>query len=520
MADKKAPNPATPSLAYEEMAPKWKQLDDLMGGTAAMRAAAFTYLPKHPQEEDTAYLERLNSTILYNVTELTRSSLVGRVFKEELRLNDDVPKELKALEENIDLQKNSIPTFCVEWFADGVLKGFSHVLVDMPSLSADQRANRTLADDVKENRRPFWSLIRPENLIFAYYEQIYGVPQLRQVRIVERVSELDESGLQEVWWTNIRVINIGTWEVWRDINENTKNRKPEWRIIDQGTYDLPVIPLITFYTGQKKGEMICKPPLEDLGYLNVRHWQSTSDQINVLTVARFPMLAASGAQVEAGKGTMKVGPRQLLTMRDPNGRFYYVEHSGKAIASGQAELDGLVDQMSAYGSEFLRRQIAGRTAFERAADGGEASSPLRRMALDFKAAVERALQMTALWLRTDPTKAGTVTVNLEFTEEDVVATDFNVLDKARERMDISRETFIKEMKRRGVIDTTIDVNEELARLKTESKAGPLTPSFFRASETIRATEAVAAGASAADVVDGKTKAAPAPAAGAKPAAGA
>lgn len=501
-----AADPSVPSLAWKLMAPKWRVIDSLLGGTSAMREAAQEYMPSHPAEDHTNYTNRLNSAVLYNVIELTRDSLVGRVFKEELRLNEDVPKEIQDLGGNIDLQHTDISSFAAEWFGDAVAKGFSHVLIDMPSISVEDRANRTLADDQKSNNRPFWSLLKPENVIFAYFEKNYGVDVLTHLRFIEMHVAIGPDGYSEVWETHIRVLRPGFWEVWKNKYENEKNRKPEWVLIDSGVFDLNIIPLVTFYTGKPQGNMIAKPPLEDLAYLNIRHWQSTSDQINVLTVARFPMLAASGTQIEAGKGNISIGPRQLLTMRDPNGRFYYVEHTGKAIASGQAELDGLVDQMSAYGSEFLRRQIAGRTAFERAADGSEATSPLKRMAIDFKGAVELALKITALWLKKDPASAGTITINTKFTEQGDSPANLVMLDKARIRMDISRETFIAEMVRTGAIDQTIDVAEEIARIQAESDKGPMNPSFITATESIRAIEAVDAGASAVDIASGKTKA--------------
>lgn len=487
IADQKKPDPSAPSYAYRVMAPKWQMIDDLIGGTSTMRNAGQTYLPQHPAESNPGYANRLNSTILYNVIELTRDSLVGRVFKEELRINDDVPDQISTFTSNIDLQNNDVSNFCAGWFSDGVTKGFSHVLIDMPSISPDERVNRTLADDRKQNNRPFWSLVKPENLLFAYFEKQYGVDVCAEIRIMEMECHVDPVTLAEVWETHIRVIKIGgIWEVWKNKNEGKANRKPEWEITEQGTYDLPIIPLVTFYSGKKQDNMLAKPPLEDLAYMNVRHWQSTSDQINVLTVARFPMLAASGTQLEAGKGAITIGPRALLTMRDPNGRFYYVEHSGKAIAAGQTELDGLVDQMSAYGSEFLRRQIAGRTAFERAADGNEATSPLKRMAIDFKGAVEQALKITAMWVKIDPALAGTVTINTNFTEESSESTGIEALSKARDRMDISRETFINEMKRRGEIDSTIDAVQEIERIKAESADGPIKSSFVVTRESITA----------------------------------
>ena len=115
-------------------------------------------------------------------------------------------------------------------------------------------------------------------------------------------------------------------------------------------YDMPYIPLVTFYS-QRSGLMLAKPPLLDLVNMNISHWQSQSDQTAVLTVARFPMLASSGMMDE---DEVVVGPNQWLATRDPAGRVYYVEHSGKAIASGRADLLDLEEKMAKYGAELMR----------------------------------------------------------------------------------------------------------------------------------------------------------------------
>lgn len=480
-------DPSLPSAAYMKMAPKWAMIETILGGTSAMREAGQDFLPKHSAESDPDYSERLSQAVLYNVTELTLTSLVGRVFREEMKLNEDVPEAIKTLGPNIDLQGTTISSFCTLWFREALAKGFAHCYIDMPALTEADRAVRTLADDTADNRRPFWSLVKPENMIFAHYETVAGVDTLLHARIVEFSTEM--VGFAEVVKTQIRVLTPGRWEVWENINENKKNRKAEWVKANSGEIDLPIIPLVTFYTN-KEAPMVAKPPLEDLVFLNIRHWQSDSDQTNVLTVARFPMLASSGAQQEAGKNAQAIGPRKLLTMRDPHGRFYYVEHSGKAIAAGAQDLASIEDRMSAYGAEFLRRQISGRTAFERATDTGEAISLLKQMAIEFEHTVEEALKVTGQWLDIKAAEVGTVTVNKEFTEQDSVdPSALNALEKARVRADVSRRTWLIEMKRRGIVDPTMNVDDEIKEIEREMAEGPHPPTFFAGQEQIQGTPA-------------------------------
>lgn len=502
--EQNAPDPSIKSIAFQQMESKWAVITTLMGGTSAMRASERTYLPQHAEESNENYNERLNRCTLFNMFELTLDSLVGKQFVEPVKLNSDVPDTIAkgygeagesikknkdssedGLAKNIDLQGNDITSFCREWSRDAIAKGFSHVLIDMPTLNPEERAVRTAADDIAEKRRPYWTLIRPENVIFAYSEIVNGEEVLKHIRIREFNIEMQD--FAEVVQERIRILEPGLWQLWQ-LEQLEDKKEPVWVKIEEGTSDLDYIPLVTFYAN-RAGFMMSKPPLEDLAHLNVRHWQSTSDQINILTVARFPMLAVSGAQMAAGQQeNVAVGPRQLLATRDANGKFYYVEHNGKSIASGREDLKDLEDAMASYGAEFLRRKIGGRTATERALDGSESISPLKDITIRFNVAVNRALEITADWL--DEPHGGTAFINPEFTEEDVNTAAINTLADARKRGDISRETWINEMKRLEVISPDIDTDAEMKRIEKEAKTLFIKPTFVTASEQIRSVETV------------------------------
>lgn len=487
-----APDPSQTSTAYQIMAPKWAMINTLLGGTQAMRDAGRLYLPQHAEESNQNYMERLSRATLFNMFELTLDSLVGKVFVDQVKLNADVKPPIVKIMDDVDLQGTNLTTFAREWFRKSMSHGFGHVLIDMPTLTSDEKQVRTLEDDQIENRRPYWKLVAPEDLFFAYAEVVNGVETLMHVRIKERHTDL--VGFMEVVRHRIRVLQIGTWEVWELQPETKANDKEVWLKIDEGTMDCPEIPIITFYS-TREAFMQAKPPLEDLAHLNIAHWQSVADQRSILTVARFPMLAGSG--IQAGQGTqeqMAIGPRQLLSSRDPQGRFYYVEHSGRAIGSGRQDIQDLEASMASYGAEFLRRKIGGRTATERALDGSEAISPLKDIALRFQNAINRALGLTADWLKiddknaTESTEGGTVMLNTEFTEEDVSAANLSTLDKGRERGDISRQTWLKEMKRQEVLAPDLDVKAEMAQIEWEAANLIVKPVAVRAIEQIRANE--------------------------------
>ena len=453
-------DPSAPSDAWRRMAPKWRLITTLLSGTMAMRQAGSDYLPQHDAESPSAYNERLTRCTLYNMTELTLDSLVGKVFVEPIVLNTDVPARVREIEGNVDLRGNNASVFLRDVFRTAMAKTVAHVLVDMPVIDPEKRGSMSLEDD--NNRRPYWSLIDPENVIFMYAEAIEGKEVLQQVRILETVEALNGFAVECI--PQIRVLYPGRWETYR---QDKKQKEEVWVLNESGAYDLDIIPLWSFYanrTGLGEG----KPPIEDLAHLNVRHWQSTSDQISILTVARFPMLACSGATSDNG-AMVKVGPRQLLGIREPNGKFYYVEHTGRAIEAGAKDLTDLEEKMAAYGAEFLRRKLAGITATERALDLAETMSTLRDTANRFADSISSLLGLTARWMRVNE-PSGTVKINTDFIERAEDDVDLQTLTAARANYDLTRETYLREMQRHDVLSPDLDVKAEAAAAKAEKDA--------------------------------------------------
>lgn len=443
MAEKDPNSPATTSFAYDEMLPRWSMIQSLLSGTRTLRDEGETYLPKHDQESDDNYRERLETNTLFNMTELTLDSWVGRPFSKPIVANPDVPDDVENLLEDIDLQGNNITVFCREWFRESLAKSFSHVLIDFPVLTDEEREGRTREDDIREGRRPYWIHITPENLIFAESMIIDGQEVLTHIRITEDI--VTRSGFAETVTERIRVLEPGRFEIWEKVK--TKRSKEEWVIIDFGETGIDIIPLVTFYA-DRNGLMLGKPPVEDLSHLNIRHWQSTSDQNNILTVARFPMLAVSGAADATGE-SMRIGPRQMLGTRDPSGKFYYVEHSGKAIDAGRQDILDLEEQMAAYGANFLRRRTGDVTKAEIDSDSAQTLSPLQDRSVRFQDAVNNALIITAMWLGIED--GGTVSLTTDFGPSVAASESLRALGQARKEGLISGEEFIAALQSFGVL---------------------------------------------------------------------
>lgn len=466
-------SPAFASSEYNEQVGSWVKIQTVLDGTEAMRGAGRSYMPQHWEESDGAYEERLSRNTLYNKTEITLDIWAGRPFEELLQEDENEPPPAQILEitDNIDLAGTDVDVFARRWFKDGVAKGFSHVLVEYPRREEVEGRARTLADDRAEAVRPYWVHIRPEHLFFAEAVMVDGRELLNEIRMFEVYQEREMFGTIEkpqIRRMFLMMDEAGNRRVGVEIYhpvEKAKKEEDKWRIFDSYVMEIDEIPLVTFYA-DRDAFMTAKPPLEDLVDLNIAHWQSTSDQRAVVTVARFPMLALSGGTDENQELT--IGPHEWLWSPDPQGKFYYVEHSGKAIEAGRKDLEDLENQMSAYGAMFMQKKPGNPTATARALDSAEMTSPLQDAAFRFNDAMSVALYLTARWMGLDD--GGKMLAQTDFEPMSFESGDTKILLEARKNRDLSNRTFLTELKRRTILDEGVDVDDEMTALEEETMA--------------------------------------------------
>ena len=441
---------ATASLAYNMMYPRWWKMDTLLNGTQAMREGGEEMAPRHENESVINYNERILGNVLFNMVDLTLRMWVGRPFANQIQYTEDFASHLKPLMEDVDLNGNNLDIYARRWFRTGVAKAFSHTLVEFPR--GGFAASRTLADDDRMNIRPYLVHIAPEQVIFALATRIDGREVLTHVRIVEEVITLD--GWEEKVTEQIRVLELEYVNVGDDeapdfvqkvrVDIHRQDEKKNWVVTETWYMDIDFIPLVTFYA-DRQAFMVGRSPLDDLADLNIRHWQSMSDQVSILTVARFPMLACSGGDDE--ESHLVIGPKEWLFTPEPTARFYYVEHKGAAIEAGRKDLEDLEKRMQSYGAEFTKDRPDRESASARELDSSEATSPLQDVTFRFNDALNFALEMMSAWMR--KLHSGKASVPTEFTspQSDELLTLYNTWTEGG----LTTEEYLKELQRRGVL---------------------------------------------------------------------
>lgn len=448
----------TPCPAYRRMATRWELIHDLLGGTLAMRDAGTKWLPQEPGEEHAAYQRRRDRSILYDGFADTVEKLASRPFSKPISLAD-VPPKLEYIEADVDRQGRSLTRLGRDLLADMATYGLCHVLVDFTRLEVNESGVRraTIAEEAAAGARAVLLRVTPPSLIgWTPTLDAKGVPSLAQIRILETVEEPDGAyGAREV--EQIRVIDPAAWGVWRKTGQDDA-----WIQVDGGPHTAGEVYLVTAYASQT-GFLEARPPLEGLAWLNLAHWQSDSDQRNILRVSRFPIITASGLSQEETEREEIISPNRMLKSANKDAQFAYLEHNGAAIEAGRKDLEDLERRMEARGHQVLTKQATSATATERMIDESGRMTIMQSWIRSLEGCLRDCYARAARWHAVELPESFTLDVFSDFRVSSGGSVDMPVLLQAAAGGMLSRETLLGEMKRRGLLAEDVDPAEEAER---------------------------------------------------------
>jgi len=470
---------AVPGTGYSQMAGAWELILDLLGGTRTMREVAQKWLPQEAQELDDSYVSRLHRSILYNALKDTISKLRNRPFKVPVVVTD-LPDSLSYLEEDVDGMGTTLSDFAKGIIENLIKFGIAHIYIDHSNMapgddgsestarnrqdSNQQKSNEDKAEDASNitiqgekdaGARVFFWDISPVDLIGWQTEVLNNVTNLTQIRVQETdIEPVDDYDDVEVKYIN--VFNKDSWE----IHQQNPDKPEEYNVVAAGPSTLGKIPLITIYA-DKTGFLTADPPMEDLAWLNLAHWQSYSDQRNILKYSRFGLLFGKGfpqKQVDAKDGVV-VGPQRMILTSTIEAELKYVEPTGKGIEAGAADLEDIEQKMRVLGNQPMVKNVAVTATTDRI-DESRTVSQLQAWVVAAERGILAALVLASKWRKIDAPDTMQVDIFHDFEATVLGGGDKDLLLKMREANQITGETLLREEQRRGVFSEDLDPEEE------------------------------------------------------------
>jgi len=441
-----------------DMAKAWPMIESLMGGTQAMRDDAAMLL-REPRETRGEFDYRRQVATLYPALERTVSVMAGKPFSKQATFSEEQNKQITKLLENIDNQGRSGHAFLSDLFLGEVMPyGLCGVLVDQKKLVTAEGVKPTLADVKQQGVRPYWVTVKHSDIIGWREENVGGEVRLKQLRLRETMEE-DDGNYNVKQVEAVRLLEPGTWQLFK------KDAQGHLQLHDEGVTGLSYIPFQPFY-GKRLGFMRGAPPLLNLAFLNVKHYQQQSDQDDSARFARKRLLVFSGVDdtqmiaIEASSSAAICIP--------VDAKAEVVQGSAESVEVGRGELGVLEEQMVRTGAELVVKMPSGaRTATQ---DNNEAEgnkSELQRIVESFEDSVDNVLQFTADFLAAGEGAGGHITLFKDFGAATLTEASAKLVLDLHNAGLITKVTAIKEQQRRGMLSADIVPQDELDAVEEE-----------------------------------------------------
>lgn len=466
-------NVGAPSASWSEMfdSEVGQLVEALMGGTESMREGTTQWLPKESQETDATYSNRLCRSFLFPAFSDTIDKTLARPFSRPVSLlGGDIPPVLADIEYNVDLRGRNLTTFAREVFRDALTWGIAHVFTDAP-------------EGVRAGARPYMTRIDPRDVLGCQYRvDEFGNYSVVQLRIREvRTEPVGRFGQEPVPYVKVYGVDEETgalyWETWRakasplissaaDLSKVYATGDFEL-VGERMPFGLDYIPLRTLYFN-RTGFMTARPPFEGLAYLNLEHWQSSSDQRHILRFIRTGVWFGSGLTQEEANRFVAVGPNQFVWSEQPQSDLKAVDSAGSGAELGQEDIRRIEERMEVLGLKpFLRRSSSGQTtATERRMNSRDGETEAQSWIRVTEELLTGAYEDAAAWKRVSLPDDFIVNIYSEFLEPGSVD-DIDRLFEMRTAGELTRRTFLAEIQRRGVLAEGLDLDEEATALDAE-----------------------------------------------------
>tara|TARA_R110002096_G_scaffold316728_6_gene511216 strand:+ start:537 stop:1940 length:1404 start_codon:yes stop_codon:yes gene_type:complete len=444
---------ATPSAKYEKDAVYWDLPKALRGGTLSMRQAGETYLPKFPAEKPLPYQDRLNQSVLFNAFWRTITVLGAKPFQKTVDLGDKADAEAIEWSKNIDRDGRSLTAFSRDLLLDLLAYGVCRYAVDMPVTKRDKDDDPlTLEQERAAGVRPFFAQLSPLTTIETRSSGSDSDVSFDRVRDTG-TRIVPQGDWAEKEFETVRVITNDTYDVYIKMADEWPTTPQESTPNTLGK--VPVVEIGFLVDG--------RPPLDDLAWLNARHWQSDSDQENILHVARVPFKHFAGFTADE-VSVIDISRSKGVRSSSPDAHIDVVEHSGEAIAAGRIHGIDLKEAMSGFGVNMVVDRKSDATATGRRIDQTNGDSDLQMMVRRLASGLEQGFILAGEWIGRDLNVSVDIFDDYNFNPDD--ATHEQRLKRATLGF-ISTKTLIREDVRAGLWSDDLDVDDEIDNIETQ-----------------------------------------------------
>ena len=436
-------DPFVRDWAVTAMQAKWDVMTAVTNGSDHLRQQANRYLQQEPREDEAAWLKRVRRSVLTPYTVRLIENAAGLVLRRPIEWVEDNGDEFwrETFANNVDGLGSSINEFARRRLVVALAYGHSAIMVDYPQTNA-----RTLREQLEQAPQPYWSGIDPQQILG--WRQASRVPSspLVQLRVLEWQT-VPEGEFGEKNEEVVRILRPSRYEV----------RTRDGNVVESGEYTLDRIPVIPIYA-QRTGMLTSCPPLLDIAYLNIAHYQRQADLMHSLHVAAMPLLVLEDWDEE----TSTTGVNYAIGM-NTGSKAYYVQSDATSFEAQREFLDSLERQMSHLGvTKLLGQKMVAEAADAKRIDQQQANSVLAIISMELESSINEALALSAEYMGKEAPK---IRISRDYDFYRLLGQDAAVLSEMHLNGQVTTRSFLEMLRAGEWLPDDHDINQEMEEIE-------------------------------------------------------
>jgi len=378
---------------------------DVLEGEDQVKSKNTLYLPMPSGMTEAEYDAYQTRAAFTNYTARALDAMLGLVGKKKPVLI--APEPLHDLEDDITMTGVSLDSFAMDCLYETLAVGRGGVLVDYPEIVTP---SLSVAEAEEDDNRPYFVLFKAKDILDWREGRVGNRRVLTYVKLRESFEEPVGPYSTEVK-NRIRVLRIDddgycVFEVHEPVEG--EDGKISFVIRDEATKKyvyqagVPIryIPFV-FLGPMRNTASVQRPPLLDMAFLNIHHYQASADRNHAVHWADLPTPVFFGNLLTEDGGvatSVKLGPTSAINLAT-GGDAKYLEMMGHGIQPTKELMAEYTDAMAMLGNKILSMDSRAAEAAETAAiqRSGE-QAILAAMANNISLALTQALNIAADYL--------------------------------------------------------------------------------------------------------------------------
>jgi len=376
---------------WAEFHPEWEMIGDCVDGERKIKKGGKKYLP-HPASNPTSddptgdrYSSYIARTPFINATGRTLSGLIGIAFMKQPVI--ELSGAIEDLKDNVDGEGQPLSQFARDALSQVLQRGRAGILTDYTGFGVQSQATKG---------RPVLQLFTAKQII--NWRVTNGKTSLVVVRYEEPVDDPDSFDLTMIThYIELRLVNnIAHWRKWeQDDKVITGNSLTPFTDAN----NIPLTELPWSWVGSSNNDHTPdSPPLADIAYVNIKHYQIEADIAEAAHTVGQPMVGLTGLTDEWAEKYLSdgftVGSRKGV-MLPSGGDFKFAQPEERNMMVAVAERRE--SQMAMLGAKLVERNTAARTATQAGDEAQTDNSILSLCAGNVEQAINRALSFAVMF---------------------------------------------------------------------------------------------------------------------------